>query len=86
MSSFPEDADGKDGFWTGLVSEDVCSFSMQFYHVLKGMWQDGQGVSVVRLSRTTGCSEDEVVSAMQELVAAGFVYCTVDERTWAVDS
>lgn len=68
------------------MSENVCPFSMRLYYVLKDMWQEGQGVGVVRLSWATGRSEGEIVLAMDELVAAGLVCCTVDERTWAVHS
>lgn len=70
--------------WSSLLPDNVSELAREVFVLLWTTPQLISGIGVEFLCTRTGSSESEVCAAVSELLELGLVYCTEDERTWAV--
>lgn len=71
--------------WSSLLPDNVSELAREVFVLLWTTRQSISGIGVEFLCMRTGSSESEVCAAVSELLELRLVYCTEDDRTWAVE-
>jgi replication factor A2 len=67
-----------------LVLPTLSPAARRMYNLLKGEPPNHEGLHAQNISAKIGLPSSDVVKAGDELVAAGLLYSTVDDFTWAI--